>query len=75
MQGQLFSTYEVSRPSEPPKPGSTTWRKGERCIVLDSQKMDYGTMVRVIFPSDGREGIFKATELGLSATEIATVKS
>jgi hypothetical protein len=75
MQGQLFSTYECARPSEPPKPGSTTWYKSERCIVLDSQEMGCGTMVRVIFPSDGREGIFKATELGLSATEIASVKA
>jgi hypothetical protein len=35
MQGQLFNTYEVAQPWTP-TPGATTWHKGERCFVLDS---------------------------------------
>lgn len=70
MQGQLFSSYATIAKPEIPKPGATTWHKGERCFVVDSQEMAHGTMVRVIFPS-GREGIFKPSELGLTLADMA----
>jgi hypothetical protein len=71
MQGQLFNSYYETAKPWTPEPGTATWHKGERCIVLDSQDMAYGSMIRVIFPSDGREGIYKPSELGLTADDIA----
>ncbi len=55
--------------TEMPRPGATTWYKGQRCTVLDTEDMQQ-PMVRVAF-DDGRVAILKLSEIGLKASAVA----
>jgi hypothetical protein len=67
---QITMSFQNAR-YEAPRPGSTTWHKGERCTVLGTDEESYAQpMTRVAF-DDGRTGLYKTSELGLKAGEVA----
>lgn len=57
---------------EPPKTGSTTWHRGQRCTVVDTDTESFvEPMTRVMF-ADGRIAILKQSEMGLRAADITS---
>ena len=66
---KLVNTYQSAR-YIPPTPGATTWHRGVRCIVMDTDLDSFAQpMTRVCF-ADGREALLKPNEMGLKSSDV-----